>query len=97
MYYIDIYKNTLLSANPQGLNPLAEVRNIYVFQDIYKYQQFFLKSALLLIFFGFIIYFRNKMAQSGLKWNILTFFQHNKNCKGGQRVGLKNSVYNFIK
>jgi len=83
MYYIEIYKNTLLSSNPDGLNPLAEVRNIYVFQDIYKYQLFFLKASLTIIFFGFIIYFRDRQIELGNKFNIFKFLSANTKCKSG--------------
>jgi hypothetical protein len=80
MYYIEIYKNSLLASNKNGLNPLSEVRNMYVFQDIYKYQQFFLKAALLLIFFGFVIYFKNQQSSLGAKFNIFSFMSANTGC-----------------
>ena len=82
MYYIEIYKNSLLASNKDGLNPLSEVRNMYVFQDIYKYQQFFLKAALLLIFFGFVIYFKNQQSSHGEKFNIFSFMSANTGCSG---------------
>tara|TARA_B110000438_G_C15809442_1_gene648954 strand:+ start:2278 stop:2850 length:573 start_codon:yes stop_codon:yes gene_type:complete len=82
MYYIEIYKNSLLASNKDGLNPLSEVRNMYVFQDIYKYQQFFLKAALLLIFFGFVIYFKNHQSSLGEKFNIFSFMSANTGCSG---------------
>jgi hypothetical protein len=96
MYYIEIYKNTLLSSNPDGLNPLAEVRNIYVFQDIYKYQQFFLKAALTLIFFGFVIYFRNHQVEYGKNFNVFNFFSANTKCKHTKSSSIKQSFSNLI-
>lgn len=82
MYYIDIYKNTLLKGNDAGQTPLSEVRNMYVFQDIRKYQQLFLNISLLLCFIGFIVYFRNKQAIFGSKFNLLKFFSSDTKCTG---------------
>jgi len=96
MYYIDIYKNTLLKGNDAGQTPLSEVRNMYVFQDIRKYQQLFLNISLLLCFIGFIVYFRNKQAIFGSKFNLLKFFSSGAKCTG-KNIGIKESVHNFIK
>ena len=92
MYYIEIYKNSLLASNKDGLNPLSEVRNMYVFQDIYKYQQFFLKAALLLIFFGFVIYFRTHQFEYGKKFDIFSFLSANTGCKHNKRTTFKDTM-----
>lgn len=96
MYYIEIYKNTLLKGNDAGQTPLSEVRNMYVFQDIRKYQQIFLNASLLLCFIGFIVYFRNKQAIFGRKFSLAHFFSANATCTG-KYLSVKESFHNFIK
>jgi len=96
MYYIEIYKTTLLKGNDAGQTPLSEVRNMYVFQDIRKYQQLFLNAALLLIFVGFIVYFRNKQALFGRKFHIFNFFSAGQKCTN-TNLSIKQSFHNFIK
>ena len=96
MYYIEIYKTTLLKGNDAGQTPLSEVRNMYVFQDIRKYQQLFLNASLLLIFLGFIVYFRNKQAIFGRKFDLFQFFSSNSKCTG-KSTSVKQSFHNFIR
>ncbi len=95
MYYIKIYKTTLLRGNDAGQMPLSEVRNIYVFQDIDKYQQIFLNAALILVFVGFIVYFKNKKAQYGKKFSIFEFFRSNAACSH-KWVSSKQVLRNLI-
>jgi len=92
MYYIEIYKNSLLASNKDGLNPLSEVRNMYVFQDIYRYQQFFLKAALLLIFIGFVIYFRTHQFEYANKFDIFSFLSANTGCKHNKPTSFKDTM-----
>lgn len=80
MYYIQIYKTTLMRGNDAGQLPLSEVRNIYVFQDIDKYAQLFLNASLILIFVGFVVYFKNKRHIFGRKFSIFEFFRSNSTC-----------------
>ena len=97
MYYIEIYKNSLLAANKDGLNPLSEVRNMYVFQDIYNYQQILLKGALTFIFLGFIIYFRNHQIYFGKKFNIMSFISANTGCKHNSSSSFQTTYKNLTK
>ena len=96
MYYIEIYKTTLLKGNDAGQTPLSEVRNMYVFQDIRKYQQLFLNTSLLLIFIGFVIYFRNKQAMFGRKFSLGKFFSAGSKCSN-KNLSFKQSFHNLIK
>ena len=80
MYYIQIYKTTLMRGNDAGQLPLSEVRNIYVFQDIDKCAQLFLNASLILIFVGFVVYFKNKRHIFGRKFSIFEFFRSNSTC-----------------
>jgi len=96
MYYIDIYKTTLQKGNDTGQLPLSQVRNIYTFQDIDKYQQLFLNASLILIFVGFIVYFKNKKQIFGRKFSIFEFFRSNSTCTN-KNVGAKQTFYNLIK
>lgn len=99
LYGINIYKETLLKGNDAGQRPLDEVRNIYILQDIYKYQQMFLNFALLIIFLGFIIYFRNKQAFLGRKFSLTNFFSVTGKCKHNkdETIGIKKSMQNLFK
>ena len=97
MYYIEIYKNSLLASNKDGLNPLSEVRNMYVFQDIYNYQQILLKGALAFIFLGFVLYFRNHQYEYGKLFNVFNFLSANTKCKHNKAPGLGTSLKNLIK
>lgn len=96
-FYIYIYKKTLLRGNDAGQRPLDEVRNIYILQDIYNYQQIFLNFSLLIIFLGFIIYFRNKQAILGSSFTIGRFFSATTSCKNNKRIGIKKSIKNLVK
>lgn len=96
MYYIDIYKTTLMKGNDNGQLPLSEVRNIYVFQDIDKYQQLFLNASLILIFVGFIVYFKNKRVLWGKKFSIFEFFRSNSKCSK-KSMSNRKMFYNLIK
>lgn len=95
MYYIKIYKTTLLRGNDAGQMPLSEVRNIYVFQDIDKYQQLFLNASLILVFIGFIVYFKNKKAQYGKKFSVFEFFRSNATCSH-KWISSKQVIRNLI-
>lgn len=99
LYGINIYKETLMKGNDAGQNPLDEVRNIYILQDIYKYQQMFLNFALLIIFLGFIIYFRNKQAFLGRKFSLAKFFSVTGKCKHNkdETIDIKKSIQNLFK
>ena len=96
-FYIYIYKQTLVRGNDSGQRPLDEVRNIYILQDIYKYQQIFLNFALLIIFLGFIIYFRNKQSLFGSSFTIGKFFSATNSCKHNKHIGIKQSMKNLFK
>ena len=97
MYYIEIYKHSLLAANKDGLNPLSEVRNMYVFQDIYHYQQILLKGALIFIFLGFVLYFRNHQDEYGKHWDFINFWSANTRCKHNKVPGFKKTLKNLVK
>ncbi len=75
--------------------PLSEVRNIYVFQDIDKYQQLFLNASLILVFIGFIVYFKNKKAQYGKKFSVFEFFRSNATCSH-KWISSKQVIRNLI-
>lgn len=96
MYYIQIYKTTLMKGNDNGQLPLSEVRNIYVFQDIDRYAQLFLNASLILIFVGFIVYFKNKRHIFGRKFSIFEFFRSNSACSN-KPMSNKEMFRNFIK
>ena len=97
MYYVEIYKHSLLASNKDGLNPLSEVRNMYVFQDIYQYQQILLKAALSFIFLGFVLYFRNHQIEYGKKFDIFSFMSANTGCKHNKGVSFKDTLPTFKK